>query len=58
MFLYKSTHIDTCIKLCKYRYIGQYVHGYIGLYRQDLIGVSTCVNKNKLIVEFHILRVI
>ena len=52
MFLYKSNHTDTCIRLYKYGYIGEYIHGYIGLYRQDLIVVSTYVIQNKLIAAF------
>ena len=52
MFLYKSNHIDVRIRLYKYRYISQDAHRYTGLYRQDLIVVSTYVIQNKLIAAF------
>ena len=52
MFLYKSNHIDVRIRLYKYRHISQDTHRYTGLYRQDLIVVSTYVIQNKLIAAF------
>ena len=52
MFLYKSNPIDVRIRLYKYGCIGECIHGYIGLYRQDLIVVSTYVIQNKLIAAF------
>ena len=52
MFLYKSNHIETYIRLYKYGYIGEYIHACTGLYRQDLIVVSTYVIQNKLIAAF------
>ena len=52
MFLYKSNRTDTCTRLYKYRYIGECIHRYIGLYRWDLTVVSTYVIQNKLIAAF------
>ena len=52
MLLYKNNHTDTCTRLYKYRYISQDAHRYTGLYRQDLIVVSTYVIQNKLIAAF------
>ena len=43
MYLHKSNRTDTCIRLYKYRYIGECIHRYSGLYRQDLIVASTYV---------------
>lgn len=52
MFLYKSNHTGARIRLYEYRYMGEYIHAYTGLYKQDLIVVSTYVIQNKLIAAF------
>ena len=52
MFLHKSNHTDARIRLYKCRHISQDAHRYSGLYRQDLIVVSTYVIQNKLIAAF------
>ena len=52
MYLHKSNHTDICTRLYKYRHISQDAHRYSGLYRQDLIVVSTYVIQNKLIAAF------
>ena len=52
MLLYKSNHIGVRIRLYKYRYMGEYIHAYTGLYRWDLTVVSTYVIQNKLIAAF------
>ena len=40
------------MRLYKHKYISQDTHRYTGLYRQDLIVVSTYVIQNKLIAAF------
>ena len=52
MFLYKSNCIDICMRLYKHKYISQDTHRYTGLYKQDLIVLSTYVIQNKLIAAF------
>ena len=52
MFLYKNNRTDIRIRPYECGYIGEYIHACTGVYRQDLIVVSTYVIQNKLIAAF------